>query len=166
MPKKTKIYIGVTQGTSLYSKLIKWFQWGNPNVHNFYLYEDGYKKEDPIIIESIIGYGVHQTNLSVAHKTGTPYEVYSLEVTPEQKKNLEDFLLKQVGKKYDHIGLIGFASRKDTNDTDRFFCSELLYQGLLKVGIKLFNTLRPIQIFPSLLMEPTNFKFEYKSKTI
>jgi len=163
---KTNIYVGVTQGISFYSKVIKWFQWGNPNTHIFYIYEEELNKEDPVILESIADYGVHKSKLSVAHTPGTPYQIYSLKVTTKQKRIIEEYLEQQIGKGYDYIGILGFASRKDTNDNNKLFCSELVYQAFNKAAVKLFRTLRPIQIYPSLAIEPTIFKFLYASKTI
>ena len=163
---KTNIYVGVTQGISFYSRVIKWFQWGNPNTHIFYMYEEELNKEDPVILEAMSGYGVHKDKLSLSHTKGTPYQIYSLEVTTEQKAIIEEYLEQQLGKKYDYRGILGFASRKDTDDSNKLFCSELIYQAFNKAAVKLFRTLRPIQIYPSLAIEPTVFKFLYASKTI
>jgi len=163
---KTNIYIGVTQGISFYSKVIKWFQWGNPNTHIFYIYEEELHKEDPIILESIAGYGVHKDRLSEAHTPNTPYQIYSLKVTTKQKRIIEEYLEQQIGKSYDYRGLLGFASRKDTNDNNKLFCTELIYQALNAASVKIYRTLRPIQIYPSLAIESQLFKFLYSDKTI
>jgi len=162
----TLIYFGVTQGVSFYSKIIKWFQWGNPNVHVFYLPEEGYKEIDPVIIESMAGYGVHEDKLSKSHTPGTIYTVFSLRVTKKQKEEFEQFLRSKIGLKYDYRGLLGFGIRVNTNIKDKYFCSELVYEGLQSVGVNLFRTLKPEQVFPSLFIESILLKEEYKTNTI
>jgi len=164
--EKTKIYVGVVSSNSTYSKIIKWFQWGNPNVHAFYLYGSEYKNEDPLIIEALAGHGVHEGVLSGTHSKNLEYTVYSLEVTVEQKEQIESFLKSKIGLGYDYRGILGFGFRKDTNKKNRYFCSELIYDALLSVGIKLFRTLRPEQVYPSLFVESMLLKEEYKKLTL
>jgi len=166
MAKKINIYIGVTQGISLYSKLIKFFQWGNLYTHTFYLEESEYEKADPIVIESTAGYGVHRAKLSVAHTLGTKYTIFSLKVTLKEKEEVEKFLYSKMGSKYDYLGLLGFVARRSTEDSNKYFCSEFLYTALLYAKVKLFRTLTPTQVYPALFIESVLLKEEYSSESI
>ena len=59
---------------------------------------------------------------------------YSIENHPladEQKAN--DFALMQVGKKYDIAGLVSFPFRKDWQDDNKWYCSELV-ASIAEVG--------------------------------
>lgn len=49
--------------------------------------------------------------------------------------------LAQVGKGYDYRGIAGFLARKDLDNADKFFCSELVSAAFWKPGIPLLRRL-------------------------
>jgi uncharacterized protein YycO len=59
------------------------------------------------------------------HAKGTEIDVFGVRggFNPPA---VEDFLLKQIGKRYDFLSVARFVSRRDAPDDDRWFCSELV----------------------------------------
>jgi len=149
-----RLYYGVTHGISLPSKLIKWFQWGDSRTHAFFVLPGEEDNIDPNQIEADFG-GVRTGKLSEFHTPKTKYDIYYVECESiEQKNNIVSDLKKTIGMDYDYLGLLGFANRsKGVENEDKVFCSENIYNVFYKNGLRLFNTLKGSQVFPSLLTE-------------
>lgn len=72
-------------------------------------------------------------------------EIIDVALTPKQKADLVDYLLKQCGVEYDYFQVLGFAIRilglsKKTNLWDsqkRFQCIELVDRAYMSIGIDL-----------------------------
>lgn len=52
--------------------------------------------------------------------------VFAVPCTDAQEGAFLDFCHKQIGKKYDKIGILGFASGRNWRDETKWFCSELV----------------------------------------
>lgn len=158
-----KIYLGASKGKSLISKFIKWFQWGDAHTHTFYIPESQINLDNPEIIEAWHNpNGVKKQQFFKNHTVGTEFDIYYVEATEEQYINFEAFMISKIGFKYDFLGFFGFATRlKSTESTDKYFCSELLFDGLIHVGIELFKNTVPQEISPAMFIKsPLLFKYK------
>ena len=90
-------------------------------------------------------------SLAEGHKPGTPVDIYSVRMGSEQERVFREFVLAQVGKKYDYWGIFGFLRRKDLQRGESWFCSELFAAGCEKAGVTLLKNVRPSQVSPSMV---------------
>lgn len=62
----------------------------------------------------------------------------------------ETFIRDQIGKPYDYSAIYNFISRKEYNNHDRWFCSELVFATIARAGLLLLNA--PMhKVSPSLI---------------
>jgi len=161
-----KVFIGASKGISLGSKLIRYWQFGFPYTHIFYIIDENPFSNNPEIIEAwhqpiLKGGGVYRCKLSQNHTIGTEYTIFSVEVSYSQKQKIEEFLKKQIGKKYDFIGLLAFPFRmKKLAKNKRWFCSELIFAAFLFAGVELLKYTEPQEVSPRLLLKSTRLIFE------
>lgn len=152
---KVKIIIGGSKGDSLISSVIKWFQFGKEITHTFYCIPDT-DLQDPEVIEAwhlplkTFG-GVRQGKF---YRDDITKRYFYVEATKEQAEKFHKFMLDRVGKhRYDYVGVLGFAIRsKDMQRDDSYFCSELIFEAFLYVGITLLNYTKPQRVSPALLI--------------
>lgn len=126
-------------GTGLLSWWIRTRTWSRIS-HVSQLLDDGTE------IEAWSGGVQHNKSWGILHKQGTVVDVYEYvtPLTPVQKLKLESFLLDQVGKPYDYIGLFRFLPIvrwivKKSGDITAWFCSELTVESNQAAGIQLLN---------------------------
>lgn len=143
--------IGV-RGKSFVSHIVKWFQWGYPYTHIAYVLDD-IDKDNPLIIEA--WYDVHACKYNVYHK-GDPFEYFTIETTDRQRRQVERFLFRQLGKPYDWLGIIGLVLHKDIEDRQSWFCSELIAEAFYRAGINILVSIQSYKVTPRLmLISPT-----------
>lgn len=153
-------YILASKGKSLPSKIIRWWQFGYPYTHIAYVLE---LMEDPYVIEAWKG-EVRKGFFSAHHTKGTEFAIFSVEVLPSQKEAIEGFLLEQIGKKYDWLGILGFPFRsKNLQDPDRWFCSELVFYAFKQAGVGLLRDTHPSEVSPRLFLKSPFLRFEISS---
>lgn len=85
------------------------------------------------------------------HRPGTPVDLFGVWATDEEAEVFEDFLLSHVGEKYDFWAVFRFLTRKPFAENDRWFCSELISQGLVHTGIRLQERIRCYKMSPQLV---------------
>jgi hypothetical protein len=88
------------------------------------------------------------------------YLILEVEVTEEQYDKIHLTAIKQLNKSYDWLGVIGFAFNRDWQETDKWFCFELVAYCFKEAGVNLlrYNNLSRISsniMLSSLLKEPT-----------
>ncbi len=158
-----KAYILASKGISLTSRLIRWWQWGFPYTHIAYCFDIS-NPNDPIVVEAWWD-GVRKGWFSEVHTPGTEFAVYSIQVTDGQKKRIEEFLQRQLGKPYDWLGILGFPLRDwKLERKDRWFCSELVFTAFQKAGVELLKNTHPSEVSPRLFLKSPLLKFEYTAK--
>lgn len=152
--------IALYKGTSFLSRLIRWFTWSEYS-HAAWLCEDG------SVIEAWQGGGVrHVASLGAQHKAGTPVDMFFVYghgdnlLTTCQRNAVENFLLEQVGEKYDYLGILGFLSRKRMEAHDAWFCSELIFKALNHAGIYPLLRTPACKVSPGLLAISPLLKFQ------
>ena len=145
MSDKVKIFIGASKGISFISKLIKKYQYNDPYTHVFYAYGDDLESidlENPLLLEAVevpilkfggVRVGKFFSNDFKYHTEGTEIDMFYIEVTKEQKDNIESFLHSKIGLKYDYKGIFGFISKIQYMESkNKWFCSEILFEAFLK----------------------------------
>jgi len=159
--EKTTVYFGASKGKSFISKIIKWFQWGDPHTHIFYVVSKDDIK-NPTVIEAwheplLRGGQVRLGKFfeeNKYHTKGTEITYYSLSVTPQQKVALEKYLMSKIGFKYDLLGILGFATRlSNTHSSNKYFCSELIFDGLQHIGVDLLKDTVPQSVTPAMFVK-------------
>lgn len=152
-----KIMIGSMQGTDFFSKLIKWWQFGQPETHVFAVSPDlAEHPRNPKILEAwirpLFSGQVRSIRLRDAHRGY--FTLYEVEVTYEQAEKFYEYLESKVGKHgYDYLGLVGLVlHRIRDNDKKRYFCSEILYESFNHIGVKLLNNVPPERVTPAMLL--------------
>ena len=157
-----KAYVLASKGISLTSRLIRWWQWGFPYTHIAYCF-DLTDPNDPVVIEA--WYRVRKGWFSEVHTPGTEFAVYSVEVSKNQKAQIERFLNSQIGRKYDWLGILGFPLRNwKLESKSRWFCSELVFTAFQKAGVELLKNTHPSEVSPRLFLKSPLLQFEYVSR--
>lgn len=129
---------------SIASKLIRWRDWSSYS-HVDFLMPDG----------KLLGALPHG-----GVQIRKPYRVtnkliLSINVTDSQHKDITNALLSQINKPYDFAGVLGFAFNRDWEETDKWFCSELIMYGFKQGGINLLRTNTISRITPKdILLSP------------
>ena len=118
------------KGISLVSKLIRW-QTRSEYSHAAVELSDG------SVIEAWHRGGVcHVDDFREQHEPGTKVDVFTFDHDGFDEKAAINFLLNQVGKKYDRKSILRFVTRRMDPANDRWICSELVEAGL-RAGQKL-----------------------------
>lgn len=148
------IRIAQYKGKSLTSKLIKFVTWGKYSHTAIML-------EDDLIVEAWQGSNSVRIikSLSDGHKPGTEVDIYSVRMGKNQEKIFRKFVLDQVGVPYDYWGIHGFLWRKNRQNPNNWFCSELFAGGCKAARVLLLNNKEPHQISPSDASRSTRAKY-------
>lgn len=136
--------IAFYHGTSLLSRIIRFRSWSTYS-HVSYVRSDGME------VEALGRNGVTDWHpIGDLHKPGTEIEVYQvLGETAEQRTAVEEFLRRQIGKKYDWLGLFGFITRRDfAQNQDKWFCSELVFAAYEEARRPLLKRIPAWRVMP------------------
>lgn len=131
--------IGLYRGTSLLSRAIQWRTWScyshaswicRDRQHCYEAWKEG------------VTYG----RIDAHHKPGTVIDLFEVDLPrkyhyaeAEFYREVEKHLATQLGKKYDIRGLLSFVSRREKQNQDRWFCSELVFWALEQAGALLLR---------------------------
>lgn len=126
-------------GTSLISRAIQFQTWAGinpPGVSHIAI-----RHGDGSVTEAWQGSVQHVESYKTLHKKGTKVDVYKYINPPSIlhtcMANL--WLVKQVGKPYDYMGIVHFMDRHDINDAGKWFCSKLAMAYSEKLSCPVFN---------------------------
>jgi len=135
--------IGLYKGKSLVSSIIKFRTWGVYS-HASWICDDGR------VYEAWMNGGVRcENDFHEGHTPGTEIDIFNPGFTSEQIRTVEGYLARQVGKKYDFAGVLGFFSRtailKNVDPTpteadamaaaiNAWFCSDLVFAACQAAG--------------------------------
>jgi len=146
--------IALYKGKSWMSSLIKW-QTRGVYSHAAVLFNDG------TVVEAwqLGGQGVRLIkDLGDKHEKGTPVDIYEVQVSKPQYDAIKEFLLNQVGKKYDWTAIIRFLTKAKGDNPDKWICSELVFAAFAHAGIALLARTKPHEVSPVLLGRSTHLK--------
>ena len=141
------LYVCGYKGKGAGAGFIRWFTFGK-FCHVSLVFDKGFAT--PTEIESIQGTGVHQQDFNVSGS----YELFKVHCTEEQARIAFALARTKVGKKYDWFGIWSFVRRKSRQDPDKWFCSELVFWVLLKIGILLLRK-KHWEVDPDMLCSST-----------
>jgi uncharacterized protein YycO len=146
--RATECRLAFFKGKSLTSRLIGWFNWG-PYSHVAWYRGEGE------LVEAWQGVGVAESNIAGGlHTSGTQVDLFRIvALTDEEAEVMDDFCVRQIGKKYDLFGCLHFISRRPPYiaDQDRWFCSELVATAAAAAGRPLLERVPPWKVSPSML---------------
>lgn len=80
--------------------------------------------------------------------TRTNEMIVKVETTPEIEAAFHDFLVSQVGKAYDITAIEGLVARRNWQEPDSWFCSELICAGLVHAGYLPMLAIDPYKVTP------------------
>jgi uncharacterized protein YycO len=143
-----RIYLRFTNSKSIASTLVEWWtrHWASH-------------------VDIVIGYGRY---LGSDIKTGVAIigdedylnriEFYYVEVTEEQYNKFMEIAHAQVGKDYDTWALVGNMFRRNWQETDKWFCSELIAYCFNQCGFMLTysktNRVTPVDLIRNPILKP------------
>lgn len=128
------------QGKSLISRAIRW-QTRSKYSHAAVELDSGQ------VIEAWRK-GVRMTeSMSDDHTPGTMVDCFAInaEFDPTQ---VEDYLLMQIGKKYDFKAIARFLTRRDQRDNEKWFCSELVAAAFNMAEVRLLARIPDSHVSP------------------
>ncbi|MDD2657582.1 MAG: hypothetical protein PHD04_02890 [Candidatus Pacebacteria bacterium] len=139
------------KGTSLLSRTIEWFNWGDYSHAAFRNEKTGE------VIEAWAG-GVRLVkNEWIQHNNDTHIDYFDFidPLTDYEAHVIWQALCKEVGKKYDYFGILHFLTRRGGDDRRKWFCSELVFSKVNPVRT-LLNNVPDYKVYPSMLAMPTS----------
>jgi len=143
-----QVYVCGYRGKGAGSKFIKWFTFGRFS-HVSLVFDNGVGR--PEEIEAIQGKGVHRQYFDA---TADNYTLFRVPCNAAQGEEAHEFASNQVGKKYDWFGIWGFVRRAFRQDPTKWFCSELVFATLVKIGVLLLRK-KASQVNPDMLCAST-----------
>lgn len=130
----TVVFATNNQPASLLIKLFTLSHWSHVAI----LDDEGY------IFDSTLLSGVRRIHFD---EWKLHYKELDFTIFPvKNRKSVYEFLSSQVGKKYDPLGILSFILRRNYEDRDKWFCSELVAKA---VGI----TYKPWRLSPQFLSQ-------------
>jgi uncharacterized protein YycO len=118
---------------------------------------------DDSVVESIALHGVrHCKSLRDIMDKKDAVDIYEVNTNEYADKIIVDFLLKQVGKKYDYWSVFGFVlfTHKESRPTrGKWFCSELVFASFRTAEIELLSRIHTWMVSPTLLSYSNKLTF-------
>lgn len=137
--------IALYKGISPLSRLIRWTNFSEYS-HASYVDEDELTE-----FESAIPDGVREKDFLVGHTPGTRVDLFDVNLSGGELEGLREFFRSELGQPYDYRGLFGFLARRQIQDPEAWFCSELVFAGFLQVKKPLLLRLESFKTYPALL---------------
>lgn len=139
------IHVRCYNGKGGFSNLIKWFTFGSfSHVSLILTLNDNSIKE----CEAREGRGVQVKDPELF---GDFVDLF-VPITEDQRIGVYNLFCDLLGADYDWKGIWGFMRRRDRNNPDKWFCSELVAYLLLKVGYPISRR-EPYQETPTSVYE-------------
>lgn len=148
--------IALYQGKSLISKAIRW-QTRGIYSHAAIILPCG----DVIEAWHNPGRVRLQQSLSDGHSSGTPVDVFNVATSHNEDTLIDCFLRKQLGKKYDFRAIARFISRRNNDNADKWFCSELVFAAFEKAGLDLLARTDAFEVSPVMLSRSPLLVFDH-----
>lgn len=154
--------IALYKGKSFISKLIKWQTRGKYS-HAAIIFKDGKVIEAWQAGDSLVRF---MPSVNEGHTLGTEVDIFKVKTTSKQDKVIYDFMRGQVGKKYDWGLILGFLTRGDTDNRDKWICSELVFAAFKVAGIDLLAATNAYEVSPSLIRRSTLLEYVETVRTV
>lgn len=122
-------------------RFLTWSQWSHVAV----------ELDDGRVVEAI-GSGVRVTTLDACTKRMSKYVFVDLASPDDDTAEFaQAWLLDQVGKKYDWGALFGFLFKRNWQDDNKWFCSELSGFFVRIIGYRIANSAQISRVTPQML---------------
>lgn len=150
------VRIALFEGVSVVSRLIRW-QTRSSYSHVAAIMQDG------SVIEAWHKGGVrHVHSLDFLHTPGTLVHIFEVNIPDHFQVDYFDFLMLQVGKKYDFRSVFRFITRKRGMSDGKWFCSELVFEALQYANIVPLRRIQSQDVSPQLLSLSPFLKYKEK----
>lgn len=153
--------IALYKGKSIWpSRIIEFINWSDYSHASFVHAVTG------VCVEAWPGGVQASPNFGTIHTKGTSVDFFRvIGATTEQESEAYCYMLDQVGKKYDYMGVLHFITRKEGNNQKRWFCSELVFKAYQKAGINLLERIHPDKVYPGMLAYSPRLEYVCTKKT-
>lgn len=111
---------------SVASRLVRVFTWSNYSHVDFLL-------DDGRLLGADFDGVSYRTNDPDKYTHSVVYEI------PDASSDIITIARQEIGKKYDYAGIFGLLHRRDWQDRNKWFCSELVTYCLNRGGYPLLN---------------------------
>ena len=142
-----RVQVLIWRGSGLTSRLIRWQTRGPWSHAALELFGRVYEARQFRRVQSrLLPVVAHE-----AHARGDTLCTLDLWITIPQAQQLRSWLTDQLGKKYDWTSVARFVTRRQ-NRRERahvWFCSELVFAALQKIGHPLLSNTQPWEVSPS-----------------
>lgn len=145
--------IALYKGVSPLSRLIRWT---NFSEYSHASYIDG---DEVAEFESAIPNGVRSKVFLEGHKPGTVVDLFDAPITPGEAEGVREFFIGELGQPYDYRGLFGFLARRQIEDPEAWFCSEIVFAAFVSVKRPLLQRIPAFKTYPALLSYSPLLKF-------
>ena len=159
--------IGLFRGLSMQSKIIKFHSRGEYS-HAALVFSDTCIEAWADRLFPPKGQ-VYERRLGLKHTKGTVIDVFQINpkfVDQSKVEGANNWLLHQVGKGYDFKMVFAFVTRKTKEgrkSTDKWFCSELAYVYMEKLGLPLFKRTNAWEVTPDDLKRLQVLDYKYNT---
>jgi hypothetical protein len=146
------IKIHLFQGRGLVAWAIRWFTWGKYSHVGIQMGNYFYEAREGSLIPYRRGeVKVHYLKTGWAYSKRQPAKTLHLELTDKEYVDMQRFLDRQVGKRYDYGAIFSFISRGKEwlISKDTYFCSELVCYALKYIKKPLFLDKECRKVSPS-----------------
>lgn len=151
---KDRVIVQCHSGDGIFSRLIKWFTRSSVSHISILIYAgdlDGEEREWTIL-EAVEGEGVREVGLEAYQKSyhARKIDFYSFVVPFEKEESVEflSALRKEIGAKYDWLGVFRFVTRRRHAHDKKWFCSEFLDYHAADFNRPLFNNTASWEVKP------------------
>lgn len=138
--------IALYHGVSLPSRVIRWF---TRSTYSHAAWVDPLTAE---VIESWDGRVRRAADFGELHTPGTVVDIFEVEGEHVEMAYdvVKGFLERQVGDRYDWVGILHFGTRHREYgwQRDKWFCSELVYEAYRRADINLLERCTAHQVAP------------------
>ena len=140
------------KGLSFISKAIRW-QTRSPYSHIAVELDDG-----SVVEAWHVGGVAHNRSFRAVHTKGTEVDVFAI-ARKHDAIVMSDFLLNQVGKKYDFGSIARFMSRRAEPHDEKWFCSELAMACVYVGGVDLLKRIPDSHVSPGQMVTSPMLEF-------
>lgn len=137
--------IAAYKGISLKSRLIRFLNWSDYS-HVSWVSAHGWEIE---------AWSSGVRKLAVAHSDHTPgteVDLFAADLNPAEEVLLENWLHRQIGKRYDWLGVLRFLTRRDVPNPLTWFCSRLLFAAFLAIRRPLLLRIPAHKVYPGMMV--------------
>lgn len=142
------IYIGIYRGHSLLSWYIKTFTWSTSSHISAFRPPDELGRFGHVI--EAWRKGVTEQHWTQNHSPGTIIDVYQIPCEQWQYDIFYAEMSRKKGARYDFLGILGFRVRANIHCAAKWFCSEAVYDSMVRAGLNLLGNIEPHKVFPGM----------------